>query len=80
MVKRMLLSTGHVARFHIITFYLKSCFGQETAKEPFGLQVKLPSPPVYHWRLHNHTAPYNQHCGTVTAIVLVIDGQVNATR
>ena len=26
----------------IITFYSSSCLGQETAKEPFGLRVKLP--------------------------------------
>ena len=25
----------------VITFYLPSCLGQETAKEPFGLRVKL---------------------------------------
>ena len=26
----------------VITLYLPSCLGQETAKGPFGLQVKLP--------------------------------------
>ena len=26
----------------VITFYSPSCLGQETAKGPFGLQVKLP--------------------------------------
>ena len=26
----------------VITFYSPSCFGQETAKGPFGLRVKLP--------------------------------------
>ena len=26
----------------VITFYLPSCLGQETAKGPFGLVVKLP--------------------------------------
>ena len=26
----------------VITFYSPSCLGQETAKEPFGLRVKLP--------------------------------------
>ena len=30
----------------VITFYSPSCIGQETAKVPFGLRVKLP--PVYH--------------------------------
>ena len=28
----------------VITVYLPSCLGQETAKGPFGLQVKLPPP------------------------------------
>ena len=31
----------------VILLYLPSCFGQETAKEPFGLQFKLPRL-VYH--------------------------------
>ena len=26
----------------VITFYSPSCLGQETAKGPFGLRVKLP--------------------------------------
>ena len=36
----------------VIRFYSPSCLGQETAKGPFGLRVKLP--PVNHtrWRLH----------------------------
>ena len=29
-----------------LRLYLPSCLGQETAKGPFGLRVKLP--PVYH--------------------------------
>ena len=28
----------------VITFYSPSCLGPETAKGPFGLRVKLPSP------------------------------------
>ena len=39
----------------VITFYSSSCLGQETAKEPFGLQVKLP--PVYPTRERLHTVP-----------------------
>ena len=37
----------------VILLYLPSCFGQETAKEPFGHRVKLPRL-VYHtlWSLH----------------------------
>ena len=37
----------------VILLYSPSCFGQETAKEPFGLRVKLPRL-VYHtlWSLH----------------------------
>ena len=30
------------ARVIVITFYSRSCLGQETAKGPFGLRVKLP--------------------------------------
>ena len=43
-------SSGNVI---VITFYVPSCLGQETAKRPFSLRVKLP--PVYHtwWRLHS---------------------------
>ena len=37
----------------VIAFYSPSCLGQETAKGPFGLLVKLP--PVYHTR---RTSPY----------------------
>ena len=39
----------------VITFYSPSCLGQETAKGPFGLRVKLP--PVYHTRQRLHTVP-----------------------
>ena len=39
----------------VITFYSPSCLGQETAKGPFGLRVKLP--PVYHTRRRLHTVP-----------------------
>ena len=39
----------------VITFYLPSCLGQETAKGPFGLRVKLP--PVYHTQRKLHTVP-----------------------
>ena len=37
----------------VILLHSPSCFGQETAKKPFGLQVKLPRL-VYHtlWSLH----------------------------
>ena len=37
----------------VILLYSPSCFGQETAKEPFGLRVKLPRL-AYHtlWSLH----------------------------
>ena len=37
----------------VILLYSPSCFGQETAKKPFGLRVKLPRF-VYHtlWSLH----------------------------
>ena len=39
-------------------FYSPSCFGQETAKGPFGLRVKLPpAPPVYRTRRRLHTVP-----------------------
>ena len=34
---------AYLGRFVIvITFYSPSCLGQETAKGPFGLRVKLP--------------------------------------
>ena len=36
----------------VITFYSPSCLGQETAKRPYGLRVKLP--PVYHTRRRLH--------------------------
>ena len=39
----------------VITFYSPSCLGQETAKGPFGLRVKLP--PVYHTRRRLHAVP-----------------------
>ena len=32
----------HALLVSVITFYLPSCLGQETAKGPFGLRVKLP--------------------------------------
>ena len=41
-------------------FYSPSCLGQETAKGPFGLRVKLPPaqcPPVYHTRRRLYTVP-----------------------
>ena len=42
----------------LITFYSPSCLGQETAKETFGLRVKLPpAHPVYHTRWRLHTVP-----------------------
>ena len=42
----------------VITFYSPSCLGQETAKGPFGLRVKLPpAPPVYPTRRRLHTVP-----------------------
>ena len=41
----------------VITFYSPSCLGQETAKGPFGLRVKLP--PAYHTRRRLHTVPFN---------------------
>ena len=40
---RSLLSIGgDIVIVIVITFYLPSCLGQETAKGPFGLRVKLP--------------------------------------
>ena len=39
----------------VITLFSPSRFGQETAKGPFGLRVKLP--PVYHTRWRIHTVP-----------------------
>ena len=44
-----------IYRFRIPDFYLPTCLGQETAKGPFGLRVKLP--PVYHTRRRLHTVP-----------------------
>ena len=41
----------------VITFCLPSCVGQETAKGPCGLRVKLP--PVYHTRWRFHIVPIN---------------------
>ena len=42
---------------NLITFYSRSCRGQETAKGLFGLRVKLP--PVYHTRWRLQTVPFN---------------------
>ena len=41
----------------VITFYSPSCLGQETAKGPYGLRVKLP--PVCHTRRRFHTVPFS---------------------
>ena len=49
------LATALVVIEIVITFYSPSCLGQETAKGPFGLRVKLP--PVYHTRQRLHTVP-----------------------
>ena len=49
----------------VITFYSPSCLGQETAKGPFSLRVKLPPvqcPPVYHTRRRLHTVPLIAKC------------------
>ena len=45
----------------VIAFYSPSCFGQETAKEPFGFsgQASSTCPPVYHTRWRLHTDPLN---------------------
>ena len=44
----------------VIAFYSPSCRGQETAKGPFSLRVKLPS--VYHTRRRLHTVPLIAKC------------------
>ena len=49
--------TSHAIIVIVITFYSPSCLGQETAKGPFGLRVKLP--PVYHTRRRLQTVPSN---------------------
>ena len=39
----------------VITFYSPTCLGQETAKGPFGIRVKLP--PVFHTRRKLQSVP-----------------------
>ena len=42
-------------KFFYIILHIPRCFGQETAKKPFGFQVKLPPVHLFihkRWRLH----------------------------
>ena len=57
-----------------ITFYSPSCLGQETAKGPFGLRVKLP--PVYYTRQRLHTVPFNaeRQAGKLCIPIFIVFG------
>ena len=58
----------------VITFCSSSCLGQETAKGPFGLRVKLP--PVYHTRWRFHTVPLfaERQAGKLWITILMVFG------